>query len=54
MYRSLSDREDVLRGGPPFLDIDEEMSWDAVAIYSEDSIGLLQGCFENRLRIMTG
>ena len=44
-YR-LSDREHIPCGGLPFFDIDEEMSWDAVAIHGEDPIGLSQGSLE--------
>ena len=49
----MNDREDVVRGGLPFLDIKEEMSWDAVAIHGEDSIGLPQGGFESLLCFTT-
>jgi hypothetical protein len=41
--------EDVVRGNLTFLDIDEEMSRDAVAIHGEDSIGFPQGGFERLL-----
>jgi hypothetical protein len=51
--RRLDDREDVLRGGLPFLDINEEMSRDAIAIHGEDPFGLPQSSLESLLRLPT-
>jgi hypothetical protein len=49
----MNDREDIMHGGPPFHDIDEEMSWNAIAIHGEDSIGFPQCDFESLLCLTT-
>lgn len=49
----MNDREKVVLGGLPYHDIDKQMSWDAVAIHGEDSIGFSQGGFESLLHLTT-
>ena len=43
-----------LRGDLPFLDIDEQMFWDAGAIYGGDSICAAQDRFDRLLRLAAG
>ena len=51
VYRP-NDGEHVMRGGS-FLDINEEMVRDAVAVYCEDFVSLLQGDFDGLLCLTT-
>lgn len=51
VYRP-NDGEHVMRGGS-FLDINEEMVRDAVAIHCEDFVSLLQGGFDGLLCLTT-
>ncbi|MDE3039604.1 MAG: hypothetical protein KGJ82_03365 [Nitrospirota bacterium] len=53
LYRRMNDRVKVVLGGLPYHDIDKQMSWDAVAIHGEDSIGFPQGGFESLLHLTT-